>query len=28
MRIPAMVTSWFGLMVTIHRSEATPVFFL
>ena len=28
MRIPVMVTSQFGLMVTTHRSEATPVFFL
>ena len=27
-RIPVMVTSQFGLMVTTHRSEATPVFFL
>jgi uncharacterized cupredoxin-like copper-binding protein len=27
-RIPAMVTTWFGLMVTSNRSVATPVSFL
>jgi hypothetical protein len=27
-RIPAMVTIWFGLMATSNRSVATPVSFL